>query len=577
MASVVAGDGNSIRDEGELEDSYNNGNGGDADEEEDAGEEDDFDEDEIGSGGRRLSDRERMSSLLRRLSKGPMRLHVHDVIIRGNTKTKDSLIEAEVLQLFRSATSMQELLQAASAANARLQRLDIFDSVSIVLDAGPPELPGTANIIIEVAEPRNPLSADIGIYTRPETRGWSFEGLVKLKNIFGYGDIWNAAGAYGWDQAIEMSTGLSLPRFKAFSTPLSARLSLLTHDWLKFSSYKERQLGLSFGLVSTMRHDLIYNLTWRHLTDPTYMASKSVKRQLGHSLLSTVKYTYKLDQRDSSIRPTSGYAFLSMSQICGLGPDSNLLRYMRQTQPIHQLHHHLAILCMIPSTCPYAHCNSPFVKPFASTCSALEAMYAPEFDLRLAIPLGFFNTALNFGFAAGVIMPWGNGLKNSTTRLPDRFHLSGNTSPLCLLGGPTSLFGFKSRGLGPSEIRRFIPSKPDGSDGSPANPDRDALGGDLAITAFADLSFDLPLRVLRDSGIHGHAFIAAGNVTELLQGSLKDFSIRRFAQEFRSSAGCGVVVPTKLFRMEVNYCYILRQFEHDKGKTGIQFCFSPPS
>lgn len=109
-----------------------------------------------------------------------------------------------------------------------------------------------------------------------------------------------------------------------------ARISLLSQDWLKFSSYKERLLGLSVGLISTQHHDLDYNLTWRTLSDPSHTSSKSVRRQLGHSLLSSVKYTYKVDRRDSHLRPTRGYAFASMSQIGGLGPDSRSLRFVRQ-------------------------------------------------------------------------------------------------------------------------------------------------------------------------------------------------------------------------------------------------------
>lgn len=148
--------------------------------------------------------------------------------------------------------------------------------------------------------------------------------------MFGYGDIWDASGAYGWDQTSELSAGLSLPRFKALSTPVVARISLLTQDWLKFSSYKEQLLGLSVGLISTQHHDLSYNLTWRTLSDPSHMASKSIRRQLGHSLLSSVKYTYKVNRRDSNLRPTRGYAFASTSQIGGLGPDSRSLRFVRQ-------------------------------------------------------------------------------------------------------------------------------------------------------------------------------------------------------------------------------------------------------
>lgn len=163
-----------------------------------------------------------------------------------------------------------------------------------------------------------------------QARSWSLEGSLKLKNLLGYGDIWDASGAYGFDQTSEISVGVALPRFKAISTPITTRISLLSQDWLKFSSYKEHLLGLSVGLISTKKHDLSYSLTWRNLLDPSRMSSKAIRSQLGHSLLSSIKYTYRIDHRDSNVRPTRGYAFQSSSHIGGLGPDSKLLRFFRQ-------------------------------------------------------------------------------------------------------------------------------------------------------------------------------------------------------------------------------------------------------
>ncbi|KAG6479442.1 hypothetical protein ZIOFF_062908 [Zingiber officinale] len=479
----------------------------DGEEEEDEEEEEEEEEEEAREVGMRSAPRkEKLKRAFRRLSQGPVRIRVHDVIIRGNAKTKDALIEAEVFDAFRSASTMQELLQAANFANTRLRRLDIFDSVSITLDSGPSELPGTANVVIDIVEVKNPLTGDLGVYTKPEVHlSWSLEGSLKLKNLLGYGDIWDASGAYGFDQTSEISVGVALPRFKAISTPITTRISLLSQDWLKFSSYKEHLLGLSVGLISTKKHDLAYSLTWRNLLDPSRMSSKAIRSQLGHSLLSSIKYTYKIDHRDSNVRPTRGYAFQSSSHIAGLGPDSKLLRFFRQ-----------------------------------------------EFDLRGAIPLGFYNTALNFGVAAGAILPW-VGYTNSTTPLPERFYMGGHSSPICGLGGPTSLLGFKQRGLGPMDLRRVLSPKQsqdeatassgggDDASGSIASPGRDAIGGDLAVTAFADLSFDLPLKVFQD----------AGKITIF----------------------CFLTQSNNLYS-QINYCYILKQFQHDHGKTGIQFSFS---
>lgn len=512
-----------IDNETEQEDNLNlNGDSDEADG-------DDYDEAAAADGGGGADpadERENLETLIRRLSTKPLRFRVHDILIRGNTKTKDSLIEAEVLDAFQKASTMQEILHAARVAGARLRGLGIFDAVSITLDAGPVELPGTANVVIEVVEAKNPLTGDFGVYSRPEARAWSLEGSMKLKNPLGYGDFWNASGSYGWDQTTKISAEVSLPRFKAVSTPLAARLSLINQDWLRFSSYKESQLGLSFGLLSTSHHDLAYDLAWRRLTDPSHMSSKSIRRQLGHNLISSVNYSYKIDRRDSHLRPTSGYAFLCKSLLGGLGPTSKSLRFIRQ-----------------------------------------------EIDLRGAIPLGFFNAALNVGVAAGFVTPWGRGFMNTPSTLPERFFLGGHSSAVCGLG-LVSLLGFEYRGLGPTDNRILVLNNRGGNDTPDASQGTDALGGDLALTTYADLSFDLPLKLFKDSGIHGHAFINAGNLARLTGGEYKNFSLKKFCSTFRSSTGFGLVIPTKLFRMEINYCYILRQFENDRGKTGIQFSFS---
>ncbi|XP_043695139.1 sorting and assembly machinery component 50 homolog B-like [Telopea speciosissima] len=515
----------------EIEGDPNGDEDEDFEEEEEDGDEDLEEEeeeaDDVVSQSRLFSQRNKLNNLFHRLSTERVTLRVHDVLIKGNTKTKESLIEAEV-EALKKATSMQELLQVASIANARLHKLEIFDSVNITLDSGPPELPGTANVIVEVVETKNPLTGDIGIFTKPEARSWSLEGSLKLKNLLGYGDVWDGSGAYGWDQTSEISAGVSFPRFKRLVTPVTARISLLSQDWLKLSSYKERLLGLSVGLVSTRNHDLSYNLTWRNLTDPSQMSSRSIRGQLGHSLVSSCKYSFKVDKRDSPVRPRRGYSFLSTSQIGGLAPDSRSLRFLRQ-----------------------------------------------EFDFRYAWPLGFCNAALNFGISAGVIYPWGSGSMSMPSPLPERFFLGGHSSPVCTLSGPASLLGFKSRGLGPAEARRLIIDKSN-NENTASSSGTDALGGDLSVTAFADLSFDLPLRIFREAGIHGHLFACAGNLTKLTENEYRNFSLQKFRESFRRSAGVGIIVPTKVFRMEINYCYILKQLKHDSAKTGIQFSFSSP-
>lgn len=468
----------------------------------------------------------RTETLFRQIYSSNAPLRVNKIVINGNRKTKESLIKSEFKAL-ETATSLQELLKAASVAKDRMRQLELFDSVNITFDSGPQELSGTTNVIVDVVEDRKRLSCDFRGFSEPEAKSWlPLEGSLKLKNLFGYGDLWDGSLTYGCDQMPEVSAGLYLPRFIGLFTPLKARVSLLSQDSVKFSSFKEQSVGLSLGLLSNDNHDLACNFSLHGLIDPSEMSSASVRKQLERGLTSALNYTFKIDKRNSPLRPTGGFAFVSASQFGGIIPDYKASRFFRQ-----------------------------------------------EFDLRCAVPLGFYNAALNFGIASGVLFSPGNGFLNSPSYLPDRYFLGGNSSPICTLGGPTSLLAFKSRGLGPTEPK--TEARADG--GTIENSSgRDYLGGDLAVTAFADLSFDLPVRFFRDKGIYGHAFARAGSLNKVTEQTFRDMTSKKFLESFRSSVGLGIIVPTRLFRMEVNYCQILKKHENDRAKAGLQFSFSAP-
>ena len=90
-------------------------------------------------------------------------LRVHDIIIVGSTRTQKHVIERK-LRSARAATSLDELHAALDEAQIELRALGIFDTVEIVADAGPKELPDTTNIIVTVLEPTNALSTKIAAY-----------------------------------------------------------------------------------------------------------------------------------------------------------------------------------------------------------------------------------------------------------------------------------------------------------------------------------------------------------------------------------------------------------------------------
>ena len=116
--------------------------------------------------------RSKLETLSRRLASELVPIRVHDVLIRGNTKTKDWVIEAE-LKLLQDATTVQELISASEIALARLRSLEIFESTELTLQAGPPELPHTANVVVDVVETANKVSGEFGVYTKPSVQSHS--------------------------------------------------------------------------------------------------------------------------------------------------------------------------------------------------------------------------------------------------------------------------------------------------------------------------------------------------------------------------------------------------------------------
>ena len=111
----------------------------------------------------------KLETLSRRLSSELVPIRVHDVIIRGNTKTKDWVIEAE-LKGIEDVTTMQELIRASEIVLARLQSLGVFESSKISLEPGPVELPNTANVVVEIVEAAGRVSGEFGVYTKPAVK-----------------------------------------------------------------------------------------------------------------------------------------------------------------------------------------------------------------------------------------------------------------------------------------------------------------------------------------------------------------------------------------------------------------------
>lgn len=162
------------------------------------------------------------------------------------------------------------------------------------------------------------------------------------------------------------------------------------------------------------------------------------------------------------------------------------------------------------------------------------------------------NTGLAIAARAGLLLP----LTAQRTALPDRF----------FLGGVDSLRGFATKGAGPTDARRPQPPGAAAAAEALSGPrlERDALGGDLVASVTAAVTWTLPHPLLRGAGVHGHAWADGGVLLPLAGGG-------SLAQALRGAVGLGVVFPTAIGRLELNYCVAAAAAAHDRVKHGLQW------
>ena len=164
----------------------------------------------------------------------------------------------------------------------------------------------------------------------------------------------------------------------------------------RLSSFDETARGVSVTAVGGGPARLEYQLVFREIADPTRLASKAIRHQLGHSLKSSLVYSYVKDTRDSPTRPSAGALYRFRSELAGIGADPQMTRFFKQE-----------------AEAPVARSPADGVTIAASA-------------------------------KLGALFPLGEQARKKGTCVADRF----------FLGGVGSLRGFDTHGVGPSDERR---------------------------------------------------------------------------------------------------------------------------
>ena len=439
-------------------------------------------------------------------------LVVHDVTVKGDDRTRPGLFDKVLAPIFR-ASSLDELRVRCLEANAILNSYDIFDKVDILCDAGPASAPDSASVTVEVSE-KNKLNIKGGAYVSQSGEG-SAEFSAGLNNAFGFAEKLDVEVLQGHERSSTYGFAWAQPRVFNADVDVTTRAYQQVSCSKRLSSFDETARGVSVTAVGGGPATLEYQLVFREIADPTRLASKHIRHQLGHSLKSSVAYSYVADTRDSPTRPTRGALYRLRSELAGIGADPQMTRFFKQE---------------------------------------VEAQMArsPVEGVTLAASAKL-----------GALVPLGDAARKKGTCVADRF----------FLGGVGSLRGFDTHGVGPSDERR--PPKDAEAAKAAGVLSRDALGGDIVGSLFVSAQLEPTWRKLRDVGAYAHAFVNAGTLVPSPLGEAgraggAPADLKSLADSVRVSLGVGLVFPLPVGNIEVNYVKTARRDRLDRTKEGLQ-------
>eukprot|EP01135_Chromosphaera_perkinsii_P005318 Nk52_evm2s341 gene=Nk52_evmTU2s341 len=435
---------------------------------------------------------------------------VDNVYLVGINRSSQSLISNELRNLFLVKT-FDELLHEIRFISFRLGRLGVFKGIEVVLDTSDSCDENGVNVNIYVEEKRL-------VQARTGTNVGNNEAdcytSFHLNNLFGQADTISANFTMGTRTKSSFQFEVTKPFLGDNDSNVKLQLYKNIQDFSELSGFREtgRGVNIQYNLLQGSKgsHTLVYDFSWRDNSGLPGNVPFAIRSHAGHSVKSSVKYSFKWDARDDSILANRGSCFRSQTELAGangfLGGDVNFLKQQFEVQ---------------------------FNKTFLE------------------------QATVSAGFSAGCVKslsPWRPSFDSGAVPINDRF----------FIGGPMTIRGFTMRGVGPhmrgysaggdvfwtAGLHLYLPF--------PLQSVREKVGDALRCHLFVNA---------------GNSVSVKENTLTSIGQSLNNlfkFSANGLADAGRLSVGFGLVLRTGFARLELNYCIPLIYGAGDQAKKGFQ-------
>ncbi|CAF0774689.1 unnamed protein product [Rotaria sordida] len=311
------------------------------------------------------------------------------VNVNGIQRTKEDYIRQQITTIFSSNT-FESLLLNVEQLRTRLLQMGCFRDVAVIIDKAQDSKVENSYDITYITEEHRPISG--GMNTAVGQNEGSVCTNFSLPNLFGRGEKLGVDYSYSnrgnTEGRIFYSMPTKLDPNKQFS--ISLFRSYFDNTW---SSFKQDDHGINIsyniplGIVPNAVHSFTWEGVWRSVLAASSATSLDVRKDAGHTLKSSLKYTATIDNRDHPVIAQRGSFSQSSLELAGLGGDSQFVKWSTQHQ------------------------------------------------INLPLPL---KSIFQWCFSAGAIWPLLQR-GNQTIKINDRF----------FLGGPLNVRGFDYHGAGP--------------------------------------------------------------------------------------------------------------------------------
>ncbi|KAI8326150.1 hypothetical protein GQ54DRAFT_139399 [Martensiomyces pterosporus] len=270
------------------------------------------------------------SSQSQAIDVGSQSIAISNFSVAGISRIRRGFL-SELLATAFSAKTVKEAVDEAREAAGKLKALGMAKNVVVRLDQSSTN-PQAVDVHFD-CENGSRYVVKTGLDVGDDEGTASVTG--RLNNIWGGGESFEANYARGSKTQASFQGVLSVPlhadpqrRFElsAHQANLDNR-PYCAHDELR------RTLGAAYRVRNSLgSHELLYSASWREICNLGKTASPSLRSEAGHTLKSSVAYTFIHDDRDSQTVPTCGNFVKTSTELAGLGGDVQFSKSLVELQ-----------------------------------------------------------------------------------------------------------------------------------------------------------------------------------------------------------------------------------------------------